>query len=81
MRSDLVFSAAVKTPNRYLLCRMLSISARHMSTGNNSFAQGINSVLVLAGNSEIGEQDSTAEVTRPVMSNQLSRMVGIRSGV
>ena len=78
MRSDLVFSAAVKTPNRYLLCRMLSVSARHMSTGKNSFAEGINSVLMLAGNSESAEAVTPAQEITPAVNNQLSRMVGLQ---
>ncbi len=49
MRSELVFSAAVNTPNRFLLCRMISMSARHALKRTGSFAEGINSCLVLAG--------------------------------
>ena len=49
MRSNLVFAAAVQTPNRYLLCRMLSVSARKLNRGNEPFAQGINEVLRIAG--------------------------------
>ena len=49
MRSDLVFSAAINTPNRYLLCRMISLSTRHVLNRRGSFAEGINSCLALAG--------------------------------
>lgn len=49
MRSDLVFSAAVRTPNRYLLCRLISISARILLRRNGSFPVSINSCLELAG--------------------------------
>ena len=55
MRSELVFSAALNTPNRYLLCRMISLSARHMLKRPGSFAHGINSCLELAGKDETGE--------------------------
>lgn len=50
MRSNLVFSASVKTPNRFMLCRMISLSARHLLNRPGSFAQTINSCLELAGN-------------------------------
>lgn len=49
MRSNLVFAAAVQTPNRYLLCRILSVSARRVNRGNEPFAKGINDVLRIAG--------------------------------
>lgn len=47
MRSHLVFSAAERTPNRYLLCRMISRSARILLSRNGSFPQSINSCLEL----------------------------------
>lgn len=49
MRSHLVFSAAERTPNRYLLCRMISRSARILLSRNGSFPHSINSCLELAG--------------------------------
>ena len=49
MRSNLVFAAAMQTPNRYLLCRILSVSARRVNRGNEPFAKGINEVLRIAG--------------------------------
>ncbi len=52
MRSELVFSAAVNTPNRFMLCRMISMSARTALKRPGSFAEGINSCLVLAGKEE-----------------------------
>jgi hypothetical protein len=51
MRSHLVFSAAAKTPNRYLLCRVISISARIMLRRNCSYPASINSCLESAANS------------------------------
>ena len=54
MRSDLVFSATLNTPNRFLLCRMLSMSAQHLLRRPGSFPEGINSCLVMAGNNELG---------------------------
>ena len=54
MRSDLVFSASAHTPNRFLLCRMISMSARHLLRRPGSFPEGINSCLVMAGKDELG---------------------------
>lgn len=48
MRSDLVFSVSVRISNRFLLCRMLSASARKMHRDGISTSQCINrSLLVL----------------------------------
>jgi hypothetical protein len=48
MRSDLVFSVSVRISNRFLLCRMLSASARKMHRDGISTSQCISrSLLVL----------------------------------
>jgi hypothetical protein len=61
VRSNLVFAAAVQTPNRYLLCRILSVSARRVNRGNEPFAKGINEVLCIAGEErEAGIPQATA---------------------
>jgi hypothetical protein len=65
MRSHLVFSAAERTPNRYLLCRMISRSARILLSRNRSFPHSINSCLELAGGS-VTQPAGKAAVTRPV---------------
>ena len=45
MRSDLVHSANRRLSNRFLLCRMTSVSARRMQAHNGHFAQSINKAL------------------------------------
>ena len=45
MRSDLIFSVSARVTNRYLLCRMLSASARKMHREGASAAQSINRSL------------------------------------
>jgi hypothetical protein len=52
MRSDLIFSVSAKFSNRYLLCRMLSASARKMSRQGASAAQSINQSLQALHDSE-----------------------------
>lgn len=48
MRSHLVFTAAVHTPNRYMLCRSVSLLTRHLTDRRDSFADRINSCLVMS---------------------------------
>ena len=45
MRSSLIFSVSAKFTNRYLLCRILSASARKMYRQGASAAQSINQSL------------------------------------
>ena len=52
MRSSLIFSVSAKFTNRYLLCRMLSASARKMSLQGESAAQSINRSLQALHDSE-----------------------------
>jgi hypothetical protein len=52
MRSDLIFSVSAKFTNRYLLCRMLSASARKMNRQGMSAAQSINQSLQVLHDSE-----------------------------
>lgn len=63
MRSDLVFSATANTPNRFLLCRMISMSARHLLRRPGSFPAGINSCLVMAGKDELGPAHAMTPTT------------------
>lgn len=58
MRSELVFAATTNTPNRFLLCRMISMSARHLLRRPGSFPAGINSCLVMAGKDELGPAEA-----------------------
>lgn len=46
MRSGLIFRASDHISNRFLLCRMLSASARKMHRNGSSTAQSINQSLV-----------------------------------
>ena len=52
MRSDLIFSVSAKFTNRYMLCRMLSASARKMNRQGASAAQSINQSLQALHDSE-----------------------------
>jgi len=45
MRSGLIFSVSSRFSNRYLLCRMLSTSARKMHRDGVSTSQSINNSL------------------------------------
>ena len=45
MRSGLIFSVSLRFTNRYLLCRMLSASARKMYREGSSASQSINRSL------------------------------------
>ena len=46
MRSGLIFRAADHVSNRFLLCRMISASARKMHRGGIATSQSINDSLV-----------------------------------
>lgn len=59
MRSGLVFNVSTRIPNRFLLCRMLSASARKMHRDGVSTSQCINTSLLT-----LGEQPSN-EPGRP----------------
>jgi hypothetical protein len=52
MRSDLIFSVSAKFTNRYLLCRMLSVSVRKTYREGASAAQSINQSLQALHDSE-----------------------------
>ncbi len=45
MRSGLIFAVSSRIPNRYLLCRTISASARKMHRDGASTAQSINRCL------------------------------------
>lgn len=47
MRSGLIFRASTHISNRFLLCRMLSASARKMHRDGVSMSQSINRSLVV----------------------------------
>lgn len=45
MRSELVHAASQTVNNRFLLCRLVSLSTRNLHPPNNSFNDTINDVL------------------------------------
>lgn len=47
MRSEDVFAAAKKINNRFLLCRVTSVSAHRLQTGPRQFTESINRSLKL----------------------------------
>lgn len=47
MRSGLIFSASLKVPNRYLLCRLVSACTNKYHRGGASTQQTINESLTL----------------------------------
>ena len=47
MRSDDVFAAAKKIGNRFLLCRVASVSAHRLQVGPRPFTESINKSLKL----------------------------------
>jgi hypothetical protein len=49
MRSEYVFAASKKIGNRFLLCRMTSISARRLHKGATNASETINMSLKLIG--------------------------------
>lgn len=59
MRSGLIFKASARITNRYLLCRMLSASARKMHRDGVSTSQCIN-------NSLLALQEPTMPEAKPV---------------
>jgi len=59
MRSHLVFSAAVHTPNRFMLCRCVSLLTRRLTDCRDSFADRINSCLAMSAT------EISAGVARP----------------
>ena len=69
MRSDLIFSVSARVTNRYLLCRMLSASARKMHREGASAAQSINrSLQELCDSERPGKKlASRTEAENPVM--------------
>ena len=47
MRSDLVFEANTKVPNRFMLCRMVSVSAGQIRRNGEAMGSSINRSLTL----------------------------------
>ena len=67
MRSGLIFAVSSRFSNRYLLCRMLSTSARKMHRDGVSTSQSINNSLRALHDSEpdrSGQQQSGSPSVR-----------------
>jgi DNA-directed RNA polymerase subunit K/omega len=56
MRSEYVFAAAKEISNRFLLCRMASVSARRLQMGSKQPSETINQSLRLIAAAELTEQ-------------------------
>jgi hypothetical protein len=56
MRSEYVFAAAKEVSNRFLLCRMTSVSARRLHMGSKNASETINQSLQLIATAELTEQ-------------------------
>ena len=55
MRSEYVFAAVKQIGNRFLLCRMTSVSARRLQVGSKQPSETINQSLLLLATAEIRE--------------------------
>jgi DNA-directed RNA polymerase subunit K/omega len=57
MRSEYVFAAAKEINNRFLLCRVASVSARRLQMGSKQPSETINQSLQLIAAAQITEQE------------------------
>lgn len=57
MRSEYVFAANKEINNRFLLCRMTSVSARRLQIGSRQPSETINQSLRLIATAELTEQN------------------------
>jgi hypothetical protein len=74
MRSGLIFRASDHISNRFLLCRMLSASARKMHRDGVSMSQSINQSLVALD----GGQEHSAPAETQV-NNQASNVEALKT--
>lgn len=56
MRSEYVFAAAKEITNRFLLCRLTSVSARRLHIGSKQPSESINQSLQLIATAELTDQ-------------------------
>jgi DNA-directed RNA polymerase subunit K/omega len=82
MRSEHVFAAAKKINNRFLLCRVTSVSARRLQIGSKQPSETINKSLSLIAGSALVEETlftngilevESAQVFLPSLSPAASR--------
>jgi hypothetical protein len=80
MRSEDVFAAGKKIGNRFLLCRVASVSAHRLQKGPSAFTESINkSLKLIASMSSPGEAGSTGELRMSVDQVFLGPVRGIKS--
>jgi hypothetical protein len=66
MRSEYVFAASKKIGNRFMLCRMTSISARRLHKGSTHASETINMSLKLIGANEDSSSIAVVASVAPV---------------
>jgi DNA-directed RNA polymerase subunit K/omega len=71
MRSEHVFAAAKKINNRFLLCRVTSVSARRLQIGSKQPSETINKSLSLIAASALVEETLFTNGTLEVESAQV----------
>jgi hypothetical protein len=63
MRSEYVFAAAKEINNRFLLCRVISVSARNLQSGSRGSTESINQSLQLVAAAEVGHNCNDTSTT------------------
>ena len=58
MRSEYVFAATREVTNRFLLCRLTSVSARRLQVGSRHMSETINQSLKLIAAAELAEPNN-----------------------
>jgi len=66
MRSEYVFAAMKEISNRFLLCRVASVSARRLYQGSKQPSETINKSLKLIATVEPGQQESDSKLACPL---------------
>jgi hypothetical protein len=66
MRSDDVFAATKNIGNRFLLCRIASVSARHLHQGSKQFTESINKSFKLIGSMSTPQDTNGAVGELPI---------------
>jgi hypothetical protein len=74
MRSGLIFAVSSRFSNRYLLCRMLSASARKMHRDGISTSQSINNSLRALHDSE-PRQEGEEQISSPSVRESAPQLV------
>jgi hypothetical protein len=61
MRSDDVFAAEKNISNRFLLCRVASVSARHLQDGPKQFTESINKSFKMIASMSAPQDENGAD--------------------